>query len=145
VPLLSVIEDPIVRAELREVARERHREIIADRGMDTEAQVLEVIKDLQRQRSKLAIGEVTAAFIHRFGREYDAPITNKWMGYIIRRKLNIKTQKSHGTFVIPLSEYERLKRLYEKYGLIETSADQGGESRVDVGDVGDVGSEADIK
>ena len=47
VPLLSVISDPTIRAELREVARERHREIVADRGMDVEAQVLEVIRNLR--------------------------------------------------------------------------------------------------
>jgi hypothetical protein len=44
VPLLSVIGDPAIRAELQEVARERHGEIVADRGMDVEAQVLEVIR-----------------------------------------------------------------------------------------------------
>ena len=98
VPLLSVVGDPTIRAELREVARERHREIIADRGMDIEAQVLEVIKDLERQQSKLAIGEITAAFIKRYGQDYERPITNKWIGFIVRRKLNIKTQKSHGAF-----------------------------------------------
>jgi hypothetical protein len=114
VPLLSVVGDPTVRAELREIARERNREIVADRGMDVEAQVLEVIKDLAGQRSKLTIGEVTAAFVERYGREFDRPITNKWIGYIIRRKLNIKTQKSHGVFAIPLAENDRLKRLYEK-------------------------------
>ena len=119
VPLLSVISDPSIRAELREVARERHREIVADRGMDIEAQVLEVIRDLQRQRSKLAVGDITAAFIARYGQEDVRPITNKLMGYIIRRKLHIKTHKSHGVFVIPFTEFERLKRLYEKYGLVE--------------------------
>ena len=36
----------------------RHREIVADRGMDVEAQLLEVIRDLERQHSRLAIGEV---------------------------------------------------------------------------------------
>ena len=100
VPLMSVISDPTIRAELWEVARERHREIVADRGMDIEAQVLEVIRDLERQQSKLAIGEVTAAFIERYGKEYERPITNKWIGFIIRRKLNIKTQKSHGVYII---------------------------------------------
>jgi hypothetical protein len=134
VPLLSVVGDPDVRAELREIARARNREIVADRGMDVEAQVLEVIKDLAGQQSKLAIAEVTAAFIERYGREYDRPITNKWIGYLIRRKLNIKTQKSHGVFAIPLAENERLKRLYEKYGLLDGNADA---SRAEIGEVGD--------
>jgi hypothetical protein len=146
VPLLSVISDPTIRAELREVARERHREIVADRGMDVEAQVLEVIKNLEGQQSKLAVGEVTAAFIDRYGREYERPITNKWIGYIIRRKLSIKTQKSHGVFIIPLEEQERLKRLYEKYGLTDPpTPEYEEESRVDVGEVGDVNPETSVE
>src|SRR5206468_4228243 len=41
VPLLSIIEDPKAREDLKELAREYNREMIAERGMDTEAQVLE--------------------------------------------------------------------------------------------------------
>jgi hypothetical protein len=122
VPLLSVIGDLSVCAELREVARERQREIVTDRGMDIEAQVLEVIRDLQRQRSKLAVGDVTAAYIARYGQENERPITNKTMGNIIRRKLHIKTFKSNGVYVIPFTEFERLRRLYEKYGFVEAPA-----------------------
>jgi hypothetical protein len=124
VPLLSVIGDPSICAELKEVARERHREIVADRGLDVEAQVLEVIRDLQRQRSKLAVGEVTAAFIARYGREHERPITSKWMGNIIRRRLHVKTIKSNGVFIVPHTEFERLERLYEKYGLVDAPTDQ---------------------
>ena len=80
VPLLSVISDPTIRAELQRTARERHREIVADRGMEVEARVLEVIKDLAGQQSRLAIGDITSAFIERYGREYDRPITSRWMG-----------------------------------------------------------------
>ena len=136
--------DPTVRAELRGVARERHREIIADRGMDVEAQVLEVIKHLQRQRSKLTVGEVAAAFIERHGKEYERPITDKWMGYIIRRKLHIKTQKSHGVLIVPLTEHERLRYLYDKYGVSE-APDAGPAGRVDIGEVGDIGTESGIR
>src|SRR5439155_236730 len=46
VPLLSIIEDSGARADLRELARLYNRDIISERGMDTEAQVLEVIRDL---------------------------------------------------------------------------------------------------
>jgi hypothetical protein len=76
--------------------------------------LLEVIKNLEGQESKLAIGESTAAFIERFGREYERSITNKWIGHINRRKQSIKTRKSHDVFVIPLGERERLRRLYDK-------------------------------
>src|ERR1039457_372384 len=47
VPLMSVIEDAEARKALRAVAQEYNRELVADRGMDLEAQVLEVIRDLR--------------------------------------------------------------------------------------------------
>jgi hypothetical protein len=118
-PLISIISDPTIRRELWEVARERHREIVADRGMDVEAQLLEVIRDLERQESKLAIGEITATFIARFGKEYGRPVTSKWIGFMVRRRLNLKTQKSNGVYIIAHTEQKELKRLYDKYGLTD--------------------------
>jgi hypothetical protein len=134
VPLLSVISDPTVRAELSEVARARHRELVADRRMDVEGQVLEVIRDLQRQGSKLAVGEVTAVFNERYAKEYARHVTSKWMGNTIRRKLKLATQKEHGVFVIPLTEQNRLRWLYEKYGLSD---------KADAGEVRDIAGRAD--
>ena len=87
--------------------------------MDVEAQLLEVIRDLERQQSKLAIGEVTAAFIQRFGKEYGRPITSKWIGLMVRRRLNLKTHKSNGVYIISHTEQEKLRRLYDKYGLTD--------------------------
>lgn len=118
-PLWSIVGDASARAELKKAARERHREIIADRGMDIEAQILEVIRHLQKRGAKLAIAEISAAFIERYGKEYDRPITNKWVGFLIRNKLSLKTQKSNGVFVIPLTEHDRLRRLYDRFGLVD--------------------------
>jgi hypothetical protein len=120
VPLLSIIEDGEAREELREIARAYHREIITERGMDTEAQVLEVIRDLASSSDTTRIGvkEIAAWFTDRYGGEYERKITNKWIGSIIRKKLHLKTQKSEGVFVIPLLEEQpKLDRLYQKYGL----------------------------
>lgn len=56
-------------------------------------------------------------------------MTAKWIGYIVRRKLGLKTQKSHGVFTIVLSEKQKLERLYEKYGLVsEDAADRKAEN-----------------
>jgi len=122
VPLMSVISDSTVRKEVIDVARQYNREMIVERGMDVEAQVLEVIRDVAAESTKgsLTIKEITAAFSERYGEEYEAPVTNKWIGTIIRRKLKLKTQKSHGVYVIPLAERPKLKHLYQKYAIAES-------------------------
>lgn len=119
VPLMSVIEDEEVRGQIKEVAFQYNQEMIVDRGMDIEAQVLEVIKDLSSNSEKtgIFIKDITSLFTERFGLDYDRKITNKWIGNIVRKKLKLKTQKSHGVFVLSPTEKAKLDRLYEKYGI----------------------------
>jgi len=118
-PLLSIIKDAQAREDLRELARSYNREIVADRGMDTEAQILEVIRDMLANPygTKLFIKDIASWFLDHHQNEYKVIITPKWIGGIIRKKLNLKTQKSHGNYLIPITEISKLERLYEKYGL----------------------------
>ncbi len=115
VPLLSIIDDPQARKDLGDLARRYNRELIAERGMDTEAQVLEVIRDLLAAEERLSVKEITSWFADRHRDEYKVEITPKWVGGIIRKKLHLKTQKSHGIFLLPPSELPKLERLFEKY------------------------------
>jgi hypothetical protein len=119
VPLLSVIEDANARNALREVAREYHRDLVADRGMDVEAQMLEIIHELQRDPYSpgLAVKEITERFIARHSEEFDRKITPRWVGFIIRQKLGLKTERRETGYVIASGEAPKLPRLYAKYGL----------------------------
>jgi len=124
VPLLSIIDDSRARDDLRALARRYNREAIADRGMEMDAQVLETIRDLHAASidGKVSVKDVASWFADKHGEEYDRKVTAKWIGYIIRRKLGLKTQKSRGVFTIALSEKPKIERLYEKYGLVSGDA-----------------------
>ncbi|HVA01094.1 MAG TPA: hypothetical protein VMV34_05485 [Terriglobia bacterium] len=52
-------------------------------------------------------------------------ITPHRVGYLIRRKLGLKTEKHHGHFVIAVSEGPKLARLFEKYGISSVQGDLG--------------------
>jgi hypothetical protein len=139
VPLLSIIEDPEAIEDLRELAR-RYKEMIADRGTDMEAQILEIIQDMLSSpygEARLPVKDITSWFVDRHGMDYERKITSKWIGTIIRKKLNLKTQKSHGVYVISLTEKPKLERLYEKYGVgskeIEEAEDNGTHSYKPIG------------
>lgn len=120
VPLLSIIEDERARAEIRSLARRYHRELIADRGMEIEAHILEIIRELQAfpGRATATIRDITNLFTDRHGEEYERRITSKWIGGIIRNRLNLKTYKSNGIYVLHLGDSARFERLYEKYGIV---------------------------
>jgi hypothetical protein len=131
------VKDSDARQALREVAREYHRELVADRGMDVEAQMLEIIQELQQERFSpgLAIKEIAERFIARHSEDFERKITPHWVGYVIRRKLGLKTERRHGNYFIAGSEGLRLDRLLEKYGIAAGREDSGesGESKDSAG------------
>ena len=74
------------------------------------------------------LGLVEAA--RRFTREdFERKVTPHWIGRVVRRKLGLKTEKRHGSYVVAATEGPKLARLFEKYGV---STGQG-----DLGDSGD--------
>jgi hypothetical protein len=85
------------------------------------------------ERKTLAIGELTAAFIERYGGDYERPITNRYVGSLLRRALNIRTFKSHGNYQVPLDR-ERIAARAEHYG-VESVWNITSGGRGDVGDV----------
>src|SRR5213594_377611 len=86
VPLLSLASTPEVRAELRELARRYNRELVVERGMDAEAYILEILRDLLAVPGEAAVSvkTITSCFIERHGAEYERKITPKWVGGLIR-------------------------------------------------------------
>jgi len=125
VPLLSVIEDASARSGLMSVARMYNKQIVAERGMETEAQVLEVIQELLHSRGKdhnaLYIKQVTRRFIENYGEDYERRITPKWIGTVLRKKLKLRTERKMDGFAVSPSEIEKLHHLFEKYGLVDES------------------------
>ena len=119
VPLMSVIEDAEARLALREVAREYHKELVADRGMDLEAQVLEVIQDLRESpyANGISIKEIAERVSERYGDDFERKVTPHWIGHVIRRRLGLKTEKRHGNYMIAATEGPKLTRLFEKYSI----------------------------
>jgi hypothetical protein len=123
-PLLSVVKNPKDREELRAMARRYHGEMISERGMDMEAQILEVIRDLKAAGRPLSIKEITDWFSDRHADEYERKITPRWVGSVIRKKLHLRTERTEHGYVIPHDDWSKVERLYERYG-IELSVPQG--------------------
>jgi hypothetical protein len=117
-PLLSIVGDPRLRNQLKAVAIEAQTSLVAERGLSIEAQVLEVIVALMRNTAgNLPVAHVTAELIERYGSEYERPVTNRWVGGILRKRLNLQTYKSHGVYVVAATERDRIEHLRTKYGI----------------------------
>lgn len=126
-PLLSVIEDATVRASITSRMKGAERAQRMERSATPEGQVLDVVLSLfqDEDRPFIPIGEITEVFIEKFGKEYDRPITARYVGHLIRTRLRLSTWKRHGNFVLGTKEREQLALLAERYGIALSSGDVG--------------------
>jgi hypothetical protein len=112
---------------------------VAERGLNIEAHVLEVLADLmdKADRSVIPIADIASQVSERFDLDFERPISNRWIGSVLRKRLNIRTYKSHGVYVVPTSERSSVEMLCSRYG-IYTFGELG--SDIDQGDVGTAGT-----
>src|SRR5437867_2078713 len=91
----------------------------AARRMDVEAQVLAIIRELRESEyeSGLAIKEIASRVIERHGEDFERKITPHWIGYLLRKKLGLKTERSKVGYLIASTEGPKLERLFERYGI----------------------------
>lgn len=138
-PLLSIVKSPAVRRELRAAAADAQMNLIAERGLLAEAQVLEILAELMAtsDRAVIAVAEIAAGLNSRHGGEYERPITNRWVGSVLRRRLNLRTYKSHGVYVVPMTLRDKVDLLCTRYGVVVTSE---APDRLELGDVGTSGT-----
>ena len=134
-PLMSVVSDDTLRSELRSMAIEAELNLVADRGLLVEAQVLEILVTLiaGSQRPVVPVADIARGLIERYGDEYDRPITNRWVGSILRKRLNIRTYKSHGVYVVPMQERPKVELLRRRYGVDPDGAVHPEQGQGDVG------------
>ena len=134
-PLLSVIQDDAARQTLFGAARTFNRELVAERGMDREAAVLEVVKELRESAggAPISVKAVAIGLAERVGDDWEKKITPHWVGHILRKKLGLRTEKRHGSFIIAETEGLKLASLFTRYGI--------GPAAGDLGDSGDFKSD----
>jgi len=131
VPLLSVITSESVRERVLRAAGQMDQTLQAERSASIEARLLEVLvftlSGAANERVPLA--DITAEFTRRHGADFDRPITNRYLGSILQRRLRLFAYKSHGVFVVPVTELSKVLVLATRYGVA-----------VPTGGCGDVGT-----
>lgn len=123
VPLLSIIDDESLRSDIQESVESIDQSLYAERSQSTEAGVLEVLHELflVHGDAALSIAEIADAFGKKFSGEYERPVTNRFVGGILRNRLRLTTYKSHGVYVLPVSEKPKVAELCIRYGVTERS------------------------
>ena len=120
IPLLSVIPDQTVQQDILRAAKALEYSVTAERASHPEAQVLAILRQCfaESPEVSISIADLTRAFSAQFGTEYDRPITNRYIGSLLHRRLHLYAYKSHGVFVIPASERGKVLVLCKRYGML---------------------------
>jgi hypothetical protein len=140
-PLLRVVEDAKARDAIVSAATAAHMSIVAERGISTEAQLLEIIRELACEAHKVSvpIQDIADRFSTRFGVDYERAITSRWIGGMLRRRLHLAPYKSHGRYVLSVADQTKLETLYDRYGLTSEDAEAFEPWKSEGGD-GDMGT-----
>jgi hypothetical protein len=117
--LLSLVDDPLLRAEIQTWLLAQHERTIADRRSTPEGSVVAalVAAFASSDKKHVLVGTVTNLFNDAHEREYGHPMTHKWVGYMLRVRLGVATHKSGGVYVVPVSERAKVEALARRYGL----------------------------
>jgi hypothetical protein len=120
-PLLSVAPNDEVRDAIGNYAAHVQEGVVSDRAGSTEGQLLSIIAALTEanEKSILPLQEIVTAFAARFGSEYDRPITNRFLGGVLRNRLGLPLYKTNGVIAVSLIDRSRVAALLERYGVGE--------------------------
>ncbi|SRR5579862_572285 len=116
--LLSLVDDPTIRAELQGQLLAAHEDFIAARRETPEALVCAaaVVAFERAGSGPVSVRDVAERFNAASGAE-DAAASHRWIGEMLRSRLGLKTRKSNGVYVVPASERAKLDALAHRFAI----------------------------
>jgi hypothetical protein len=120
IPLLSIIDDEPLKAEIRRAMRAYDQKLYAERSGSLEASVLAVVHEFFASTEKpIALSDVTMKFNARFAQDFERHVTVREIGSVLRKRLRLYTYKSHGIYVLPATEMPKVQELCFRYGVLD--------------------------
>lgn len=115
-PLSAVIENKDTIESLKMHIKVYNQELITDRGFTTESIILETIIILLRNCEEITLKQIMDAYDQtRLG---DKKMNAKKLGYILRKKLGLKTYRKNIGYILDIEHAENIiPQLCIKYGI----------------------------
>ncbi|NTV40787.1 MAG: hypothetical protein HGA61_00740 [Candidatus Moranbacteria bacterium] len=116
IPLLSIVDDPTMILEIKKQFKEYNETIKTDRTLNYNYQILDAICQLIDDGfMRPTIKQVTAKF--NTDLSYKEELTPRKMGYLIKKTLNIKTERTRDGYVVSDDNSEKIELLRKRYGI----------------------------
>ncbi len=116
-PLLSIINDQTLHAKLCNFIVEYQKELVTNRGMSFDADVLDALINLMHMRAEWVSMKDIAEYFNGNLVHGERNINPRSVGRIVREKFGIRTVRQRNGYVIDgLSYLEQIERLKKRYG-----------------------------
>ncbi len=115
IPLLSIVDDPKVKAQLKKLIKDYHQELLQDKYCSIEAGVIEAVIAAQEEELEPTMKAVADSYNTKVSEK--EKITSRKAGHIVRKVLRLQVDRGREGFKILSSNEERIGMLKEKYGL----------------------------
>ncbi len=120
VPLLSVVSSEDMQKGIRGFAERNDDRNASLRTLSIEAELVDIICGLLEEDSAsetLSVGVIASALKQKVAGEFERPITNRYVGQLLRGELGLFTFKKHGVYVMARSESAKVWQLAKRFGL----------------------------
>jgi hypothetical protein len=117
--LLSLMEDPAMRAQVHaEMGREQRR-LNAERAASPDGLLVQALLErfADPAGGRVTVSAVTEAFNRSGAETRTPPASPRQVGWRLRERLKLATTKSNGVFVVPGGERAKVEALAARYGI----------------------------
>lgn len=116
-PLLSLIDEAEERSQVQSWLLAQYQDLKAERAESDEAHILRAICDAHAaSRGPVSLAEVSRRFHAADGGHVERR-SNKWIGYLVRARLRLRTERIGGTYTVPASECVKAVAMAPRYGI----------------------------
>ena len=119
IPLLSISEDKTFKENLKKFVVEYNNELIEDRGLSTDSDIVFAILKLehQNQSKKLTVKQISEEVNYSYDISEDR-LTPKKVGWFLRSRLHLKPIKTRDGYVLTLAkDRKKLDMWKERFGI----------------------------
>jgi hypothetical protein len=116
IPLMSIVDDQDIIKEIQQYIKDYNEKIKVDRTLGYSYQILDAICELLDDNwIRPTVQQVADVFNKNLS--YSEIITPKKMGYLIRKTLDIKTERTRDGYVISEDNKKKIEILRKRYGI----------------------------
>lgn len=124
VSLLSLVDDPALRKDIGEALVRENDALLSERHNTAEAKLVAAVLAVQTASPTITLKEITERYNAANSDACAKAVSNKWIGYMLRKRLKLTPKKSCGVYVLEQIEEKQLKALTHRYGLSTPHPDQ---------------------